>query len=457
MKKYILNPTPENLLNTYKSDAIGRNDELHRFVEYLNIVDDSQIIALDGSWGSGKTFFVKQTKMIMDAYNSFIENEDNDYVAEVKSFGNQKRYILNEKIKPQVTVYYDAWENDNDDDPIMSIVYSILQDVDCDYKFKANDSILEKAMAVLDVFSGRSFSNLYDKCKSKDFLETLREARDIKHLVDDFLESLLPEKGDRLIVIIDELDRCKPDYAVKTLERIKHYFSNDRITFIISVNLAELQHTIKKCYGSDFDACRYLERFFDLTVTLSPPDYKSYYFSIGCDDSTYVFDSMCKHVADTLNLSLRERGKFLMQARIAAYKPTHSGNSWALSDEDLGVEYAYLYILPVMIGLRMSDLSKYNRFILGEEEDFFADTFLRINNRDFKTLLNSDEAYEDSKTDQKKTISKHDKFLELYRSIFSTEGTNGKKRIGKYVFSKYTKDELLRTISLLSKNASFEM
>ena len=453
MKKYILNPTPENLLNTYKSDAIGRNDELHRFVEYLNIVDDSQIIALDGSWGSGKTFFVKQTKMIMDAYNSFIENEDNDYVAEVKSFGNQKRYILNEKIKPQVTVYYDAWENDNDDDPILSIVYSILQDVDNDYKFKAEDGTIEKAMAVLDVFSGRSFSNLYDKCKSKDFLETLREARDIKHLVDDFLESLLPEKGDRLIVIIDELDRCKPDYAVKTLERIKHYFSNDRITFIFSVNLAELQHTIKKCYGSDFDACRYLERFFDLTVTLSPPDYKSYYFSIGCDDSMYNFDLICKHVADAMNLSLRERGKFLLQAKIAAYKPTHKERTISWSEEDDGVLYAYMYILPIMIGLKMCDISKYNRFISGEEGEYLANILLKVNGREFKELLNDNETYEDFP--QKKVISKRERFIEMYKSIFSMDSPTEKKRIGKYIFSERTKEELLRTIGLLSKNSSF--
>lgn len=55
-----------------------------------------------------------------------------------------------------------------------------------------------------------------------------------------------------------------PSFAVKLLARIKHYFFHDRITFVFAVNINELQYTIKKHYGTDFDACRYLGRFFDL-------------------------------------------------------------------------------------------------------------------------------------------------------------------------------------------------
>ena len=58
---------------------------------------------------------------------------------------------------------------------------------------------------------------------------------------------------------------------MKLLERIKHYFNNDRVTFLFSVNVAELQHTVKTHYGADFNASRYLDRFFDLRVPLSKP------------------------------------------------------------------------------------------------------------------------------------------------------------------------------------------
>ena len=69
----------------------------------------------------------------------------------------------------------------------------------------------------------------------------LKSKKELREKVNEFFNSLLPEKGNRLIIMVDELDRCKPSYAVKLLERIKHYFTNDRITFVFSVNTYELE------------------------------------------------------------------------------------------------------------------------------------------------------------------------------------------------------------------------
>lgn len=67
MKSFELKPTEENLLSTYKNDQIGRNTDIHAFVDILNSLEDSCSIALDGAWGSGKTFFVKQVKMVLES------------------------------------------------------------------------------------------------------------------------------------------------------------------------------------------------------------------------------------------------------------------------------------------------------------------------------------------------------------------------------------------------------
>lgn len=64
-----------------------------------------------------------------------------------------------------------------------------------------------------------------------------------------------------MIIFIDELDRCKPSFAVHLLEQIKHYLYDERIIFVLSVNQEELQYTIKHFYGNEFDASRYLDRF----------------------------------------------------------------------------------------------------------------------------------------------------------------------------------------------------
>lgn len=71
MKTLELQPTIENLIDTYKNDTIGRNVFLHRFVKLLDSLEDSCVIAIDNQWGGGKTFFVKQAKLILDSANEF--------------------------------------------------------------------------------------------------------------------------------------------------------------------------------------------------------------------------------------------------------------------------------------------------------------------------------------------------------------------------------------------------
>ncbi len=84
------------------------------------------------------------------------------------------------------------------------------------------------------------------------------------------------QKERPLIVMIDELDRCRPSYAIELLEVAKHLFSVDHIVFVLAVNRSELAHSIRALYGSDFDAEGYLRRFFDVDFRLPEPDRKSF-------------------------------------------------------------------------------------------------------------------------------------------------------------------------------------
>lgn len=71
-----------------------------------------------------------------------------------------------------------------------------------------------------------------------------------------------------MIVLIDELDRCRPSYAVELLETAKHLFSVDRVVFVLAVNRSELAHSIRAVYGGEFDALGYLRRFIDIDFRL---------------------------------------------------------------------------------------------------------------------------------------------------------------------------------------------
>lgn len=72
--------------------------------------------------------------------------------------------------------------------------------------------------------------------------------------------------------MIDELDRCRPSYAVELLEIAKHIFAADRIVFVLAINRDQLAHAVKALYGIEFDAEAYLRRFFDLDFHLPVPE-----------------------------------------------------------------------------------------------------------------------------------------------------------------------------------------
>lgn len=83
MTTFDLQPTHENVLEMFEKDMLDRNIDVLRFTELLNSIESSCSIALDARWGAGKTFFVKQVKLVLDAFNEHIENphsDDNDRV-----------------------------------------------------------------------------------------------------------------------------------------------------------------------------------------------------------------------------------------------------------------------------------------------------------------------------------------------------------------------------------------
>ena len=450
MKAYDLKPTYENLLETYRKDTIDRNIDIFRFVSILDSIDDACAIAVDGNWGSGKTFFVKQVKMVMDAHNEFVCSETDDNRSEIMSI--RERYLGKNLVplQPQICVYYDSWENDNDSDPVMSLVYTILNSVDSDFSLK-DTNFLEIGASIIELFSGKDWMKVIEKLRGSSPLDVIRENKDIKKLVDDFLDALLPEKGERLVIFIDELDRCKPSYAVRLLERIKHYFDHDRITFVFSVNTNELHHTVKKHYGNDFDGSRYLDRFFDLRISLPPPNLEKFYQSLNFNNTNYIYDFVCDAVIKTYHFELREIAKFLRLTKIAAYNATH-GNHEAYFPNERALQFCMLYILPVMIGLRVSDTEKYSNFINGKDHSSLVEIAenakpLHI----FNSLLNDQESY-DKKETQKEYVTVPGKLKAVYEAIFTVnyDGLTYHTIIGKMEFSAKTKRTLLQTAGLLS-------
>lgn len=463
MKTFELQPTHENVLDTFEKDILNRNIDVLRFVELLNSIESSCSIALDARWGAGKTFFVKQVKMVLDAFNAHIENPESDDNERVRLTWGGIRATMSAELQPQISVYYDAWANDCDEDPILSLVYSIMQSVSTDYEFTQAPGFLGIAASIAEAVSGRSIVAIREALQSEDPLEHIRAAKSLQEQVAEFLESLLAERGNRLVIFVDELDRCNPTFAVKLLERIKHYFSNSRITFVFSVNVTELQHAIRNHYGEGFNASRYLDRFFDFRIDLPPANMDRFYQELGLNHGSYVYEQVCKTVIDQHHFTLREISRFYQMAKAAAYGPTHDSRQYDFAfSEGKALHFCLMFLVPIMIGLKISDCSRYDAFITGKDSsplhDLLKDTEMGMALRN--SLLANNETYdEDGQTDRIKLVKLTDKLDAVYDALFIRQYTSRayEARIGQLSFDKETRTALFRTVSALSQYADFDV
>ena len=106
--------------------------------------------------------------------------------------------------------------------------------------------------------------------KGQDLTTTWKEAEQGTVQFREQLAKAATEADRPLIVLIDELDRCHPSYALELLATVRHLFNVDGVVVVLAINRAELAHSVQSIYGPDFSADRYLRRFADLHATATP-------------------------------------------------------------------------------------------------------------------------------------------------------------------------------------------
>ena len=328
----------------------------------------------------------------------------------------------------------------------MSLVYTILQDVDNKFYFDKDVPFIKLAANILDFFKGKNWSDIIDTLQTGNYLDALQESKKLECSIAEFLDSLLAERGDRLIVFIDELDRCKPSYAVKLLERIKHYFSNDRITFVFSVNIYELQHTIRKFYGDNFNGGRYLDRFFDLRISLPPVNLEKFYQSINFDQEKSRYYTLSKELIKIHRFELREITRYVRILKIAAHDAV-STESIYLIDE--AILFCVHCIVPIMIGLKIADAEAYFSFIQGNNSAPLV-TMEKKLSRYFTSRLSE-------VTEPPYSIA--GRLEEIYQFLFAESHDKFSSRldIGDMIFDMNVKNLLLRIVGLLSEFTTIDI
>lgn len=473
MSNMALEPTYENLIHHYLEDTIGRNDDLFYFVRILSGLSSGSAVALNAAWGSGKTFFVKQAKMLIDIHNPNsdidIECLNEEEIASIKKVYDRYNSGAEEYDMPKMaTVYYDAWKYDDTEDPLLSMLYCIMN--------RFGESVPEDKVAVIKKFAKQSISTFSSAVRYvtginvqeiletiKNFAEacedTVKEQKSNESLekrINSFLNDVVLDDEEKLIIFIDELDRCNPQYAVKLLERVKHYFNHPKVIFVISYNKAELQHSIKTLYGSEFSADKYLERFFDYEFGLSTIDVEKYMDILG--NSNIIHLNMCA-IAKLYSFQMREVWKYndCVNKAIAMFKKIISNNIYS---SEKSLEFCIIWFLPVIIGLRFHNESSYRDFIDGKGFKYYKDFYdLQIKGYElhFGELLSDGERFGKMRNGIiLDGVSLQDRFEQLYAALLGDSTDSKSIRLGRILVNCEIREEFRKICNGISYLADYK-
>lgn len=348
------------------NDLFKRADFGERLAKLIENANDNLVLALDSQWGEGKSTFVKM-------WRGYVEHQRTD------------------KIK---TVYFDAFANDYQKDPFLALaseIYEILPDKSATTKskFKKKASDAAKAftrgaikIGVKAVTGGLLDGSVVDSAE-KDISKLISDQVD--NIIADRFKSAEKDKlaikafkhhlgevaiehgnGRPLVFIIDELDRCRPDFALDLIEQIKHLFSVKGITFLIVLNRVQLEEYVKSRYGKGVDASLYLQKFINIWLNLPRKhekhlDFGVQYFRFALSKMLDVGEPVPNNIAKTVleELIMYHKPSYREIERILSY--------FALVNNMAGQSYIapFQYIMAFICYLKCTDASLLEQIFKG--------------------------------------------------------------------------------------------
>lgn len=431
--------TNDQILDHLKKNTILRNNQLSVLVKLLNSLNDSATLAIDGAWGSGKTVFVKQLQILADKDISDYGNDTLDKAAIKMLRTNQKAF------------YFNAWENDYVNDALGALLLKLIAEAD----EGLTDTMVRKAFKMIDPAAyieniSHDLINTKADIKRDELVKYLKPLVDRHEAINDFIDQIKGDKQ-RVIFIIDELDRCKPSFAVDLLEVIKHYFIRNDVTFIVATNTSELSHTVKKYYGNDFNGPGYLNKFFDFTYTLNRVDVEHY--TRNAIDWNFDGGMISGAVRDAINycqFQMREINAYISSLRLVeSYMATNYTYSGSI---EANTAVRYLFV-PLALALKIRNGTEFTEFTSGTASGkrilrAFAESSNEI--RDFVRQLPTGEIDINSDSAQIEKIQM-DNFIDLYADMF--ERPSRQNRIAEYLPSFLEVTSLLGSYTTISDSS----
>ncbi len=317
---------------------IDRKPFANHLTAFLNTkANEGYVINLNAEWGAGKTTFLQcwynelsknhptiyfdawrsdfskdAMLALIDCFHAQLANPISDNKKLVKDLFDKGGYFIRKSVPSLLVGYLKHKTGTNADE-------SLLEDINDEFGIDIAEN--ECGDALKDI--------LKDILEQRQRVEGIQGFQDVlEQLAAAFVKTFeheQPKKNYPVYVLIDELDRCRPSYAIEIIESVKHFFNTKNFVFVIATDTEQLQHSVKAVYGQGFDAHSYLSRFFHKTVTLPAPSMEEYLVSrlsaiIGGDfnvNGPFLREFLVK-IFDWHNMtSLREIDKVIQDIEVA--------------------------------------------------------------------------------------------------------------------------------------------
>ena len=332
LRESAIRPSDED---PFKEDLLDRRELVESVAGALDSFRESHVVAINGGYGRGKTTVLRFLQVLLRE----------------RGFG---------------VAFLNAWEHDHRH-PLESLVNaagSAFGERDWRRSLKAT------AMAVLPDLVAE-FGPPGTRSLGEQFLRGLMPDSPPLEEFRRRLKNAVKAREGRIVFLIDELDRCRPDHAVGILEWSKHAFSIDGVHFVLGVHLDQLRHTVEKLYGSGFDGIGYLDRFMHMSVSLPPTSVAAVVKRELERRGTSELLARRDHPRRPDD-SIERLNHYLVEAKLDARAAIRAV---ALFDATLrmlpeeGNRLVFVDILAVMVLLKTAVPASYSRFASGEASD----------------------------------------------------------------------------------------
>lgn len=238
----------------FRNDTLARRGRVESLCRLIMDQQDAAVVSISGGFGTGKSVFLEMCAAHLQRESESVS-----------------------------VVRFDAWQQSHTNNPLVDLVSALAQHLPEDRKHH----ILEIAVkmgrqitrnVVEQVIAGATAGILnldwdFGETENPDigfsaWAEAERRVTDFK----EALAELVNSDSGRLVVFIDELDRCFPEYAMELLNTARYLFDVAGVVIVLGINRTELEHRVRDVYGAECDADAYLRRFVDLPIDLGRPE-----------------------------------------------------------------------------------------------------------------------------------------------------------------------------------------